>query len=276
MTRLAILVCGLILVACSRADMTVLPDADRPMRIVSLDYCADQYVLRLADRTQILAVSPDARGDFSYMRGAAEGLATLRPVAEDILIARPDLIVRAYGGGPNATALFERAGIPVLQVGWTTNVQGEGPGSVAATIRDMAEGLGQSERGDALAGDYLARLATISRNGSGQTAMYATPGGVTSGPGSLIHEMLTAAGLDNFEPEPGWRPIPLERLAYDTPDRFIFADFEGGAGPWSAARHPVFANGLEETPVTRIEGAWTACGGWFIIKALEAMAEPAG
>lgn len=37
--------------------------------------------------------------------------------AEDILALQPDLIVRSYGGGPNAAAFFKRAGVPVLNVG---------------------------------------------------------------------------------------------------------------------------------------------------------------
>ena len=58
------------------------PSAAR--RIVSLDYCADQFVLGLAERRRILAVSPDADADFSYMRASAEGLRTVRPRAEDV------------------------------------------------------------------------------------------------------------------------------------------------------------------------------------------------
>ncbi|MCA8893462.1 MAG: ABC transporter substrate-binding protein, partial [Hyphomonas sp.] len=71
---------------------------------VSLDYCADQYVLKLADREQILAISPDGDKEFSYMHEAAEDVPTVRPVAEDVLVLKPDLVVRAYGGGPNAEA----------------------------------------------------------------------------------------------------------------------------------------------------------------------------
>ena len=52
-------------------------DVDHPQRIVSLDYCADQYVLKLADEEQILAISPDAVKDFSYMREAAAGVPTV-------------------------------------------------------------------------------------------------------------------------------------------------------------------------------------------------------
>ena len=87
-----------------------------PTRVVSLDYCADQFVLKMLPRTRILAVSPDAGKHFSYMRASAGGIRTVRPVAEDVLTIEPDLIVRSYGGGTYAAMFFERAGIPVLQI----------------------------------------------------------------------------------------------------------------------------------------------------------------
>ena len=53
-------------------------------KVVSLDYCADQFVLKLLPRASILALSPDAHRDFSYMRDAVDGLRQVRPIAEEI------------------------------------------------------------------------------------------------------------------------------------------------------------------------------------------------
>ena len=68
-----------------------------PMRIVSLDFCADQYVLKLADRGSILALSPEAVMAHSYLREQAAGLRSVRPLAEDAIALQPDLVVRSYG-----------------------------------------------------------------------------------------------------------------------------------------------------------------------------------
>jgi iron complex transport system substrate-binding protein len=102
-----------------------------------------------------------------------------------------------------------------------------------------------------------------------------TPAGVTSGPGTLVHEMMNAAGIDNFQTEEGWRPLPLERLAYERPDLVAAAFFGVGTNHpdgWSAARHPVARAQLAERPRVDLEGAWTACGGWFVLDAVEALA----
>ena len=87
--------------------------------------------------------------------------------------------------------------------------------------------------------------------------------------------MLIAAGLRNFQTDPGWRSLPLERLVYETPDRVaaaFFEDFPDNPKTWSASRHPVARALLDGPAVTPLQGAWTACGGWFVLDAIEAMA----
>jgi iron complex transport system substrate-binding protein len=242
-----------------------------PQRVVSLDYCADQFVLKLADRDQIVAVSPDAGKDFSYMRAAAAGVATVRSTAEDVLAQAPDLVVRSYGGGPGLEHLMARAGVPVAQLGYAGDFNG-----VRANVRAMAAALGHPERGEVLIAEMDARLAAVAAQApSGRAALYLTPAGVTTGAGSLVHVLLEAAGLENFERQPGWRPIPLERLAREQPDLVAFARFGAAShqpDAWSAARHPIAQRQLAERPVATIDGAWTACGGWFLADAVETLA----
>ena len=246
----------------------------RPQRIVSLDFCADQYLLRFVEPERILALSPDAGRDFSYMRGHAAGLPSVRPVAEDVIVLKPDLVVRSYGGGPHAPAMFERAGIPVHTVGWAEDLE-----TVIRTIKDTARVLGSEQQGLAVAAEMQSRLASLRKHEQEASALYLTPGGVTSGPGSLVHEMLAAAGLENFQTRPGWGPIPLERLAYDQPDLIAAGFFDkltNHPHVWSAIRHPVARAQLDGGAVVTIEGAWTACGAWFLMDAVEALARGPG
>lgn len=279
MSRLIFLLFAFALVACARPSPSATPGSDHPLRIVSLDFCADQYVLKFADREQILAVSPDAVRGFSYMRDTAIGVPSVRPIAEDILILRPDLIIRSYGGGPNAEAFFERAGIPVLQIGWAGSIRGDDANAIPQITRDVAAGLGQAARGEAVAQDYLDRLDRIAADAIGKSTLYVTPSGVTTGGNSLIHKAMLAAGLENFTTRSGWHDLPLERLAYERPDLVAAAyfdvqpDYRHG---WTAARHPIAKRELAETKRVDLEGAWLGCGGWFLVEAIEALAEGAG
>lgn len=247
------------------------PPAESPgRRIVSLDYCADQFVLGLADRADILAVSPDAGAAFSYMRAAARGLPTVRPRAEDVLALEPDLVVRSYGGGPNARVFFERAGVPVLQIRFANDIAG-----VREVILHAARALGVPRRGEALIAGMDARLRTTRLDEPDTRALYMTPAGYSAGPDTLVHDALTAAGLDNFQTRPGWHPIPLEALAYEAPDLVARADFGEGTNhddAWTPFRHPVAERAMRTIPVAAVDGATIACGGWFVADAVTALA----
>lgn len=244
-------------------------------RIVSLDFCADQYALELLPREQILALSPDARAAFSYHKTRAQNIPTVRPRAEDILALQPDLILRAYGGGPQAARLFEAAGIPVINIGWAHKLGGEDAGSVSAVMRQTARDLGQALKGEALIANYQSRLAQLeTQTPSAQTALYMTPYGVTTGPGSLVDQLMTLAGFENFQSKPGWNPLPLERLTRKQPDYIITSFFDSHdniTANWSAMRHPIASKALSAHPELKLKGAWTSCGAWFLMDAAEAL-----
>ena len=265
---LAALAC-LLLCACSQVAER---GADAPRRIVSLDYCADQYVLKFADREDILALSPDAGKRFSYMRAAAEGIPTVRPRTADVLALRPDLVVRTYGGGHDIADFMKEPGVPVVQIGFPQSIA-----EVRGEVLRVGTELGKPDEAEKLVADMDRRLnALAERSGPQREVLYMTPAGVTAGEGTLVHELFVAAGLRNFQNRPGWNPLPLERLAYDRPDVIAAAFFESKTNHvdnWSAARHPVARAQLRELPVVPLEGAWTSCGGWFLIDAVEALAE---
>ncbi len=244
-----------------------------PQRVISLDYCADQYVLKMLPRESIAAVSPDAVSAFSYMREQAVGVPTVRPIAEDVIALQPDLIVRSYGGGPNATRFFEAAGYEVVQVPYVNGVA-----SIAPTVLQMAQSLGVPARGQAIVARMNDRLQRIAEGHQTKTALYVTPFGATSGPDTMIHDMLDTAGLANFERQSGWREIDLERLAYEQPDVVAAAFFDArGVAPerWSAMRHPIARRQLAERETVYLQGAWTSCSSWFLVDAIEALAEAA-
>jgi len=202
----------------------------------------------------------------------------VRPIVEDVLVLKPDLVVRSYGGGPNAEAFFASVGIPVLNIGWASTIDGEDVGAITGIIDHVANGLGQRKRGKALINEFRARLRALRGRDTELEALYMAPTGVTTGPGTLVHDILRKAALYNFQKEPGWRPLPLERLAYEQPDFIAAAFFDvktNHKNAWSSARHPVAQRQLLDQPVVALEGAWTACGGWFIINAIEALAEGA-
>ncbi len=260
-------------VAVPVSDRVAGAPAHPPRRIVSLDYCADQYVLGLADRDRILALSPDAREPFSYLRHDAEGLPTVRQRMEDVLALQPDLVVRSYGGGPRTTLFLQQAGVPVLALGFMQDID-----AVRATVRRAAATFGVPERGESLVAEMDARLegARAAARSVDGDILYLSPAGVSAGPGTFVHELIETAGFDNFQRQPGWRSLPLERLAYEKPSRYAVGLFEQKRShfdAWTPFRHPVATRRVAEGPMTPIDGATVVCGGWYLVDAVEALVE---
>ena len=264
-----ILACLTPLIACS--DHNVSMSANEGRKIVSLDYCADQYVLKLAEPENILALSPDATASFSYLREEAKSFPTVRPRAEDVLLLDPDIVVRTYGGGPNAAAFFENAGITVVQIGYAGDLNG-----VKAVIEATAEQLGAESRGSKFIAEMERRLSALPDSQSSLNTLYLTSKGAVAGEQTMIGDLMSKAGVVNFQQAPGWTSIPLERLAYESPQLIATGFFETSdlnSDRWTPTRHPVAQRALADIPVVNIPGAWTACGAWFLLDAVEALAD---
>lgn len=238
---------------------------ERPS-VVSLDYCADQFVLGLAAREQILAVSTDAEADFSALREQADGLAQIQSTAEDVLALAPDLVVRSYGADQRALALFERAGIEVVQIGYASDFE-----AIERVIENVAAALGRDEAGRARIDRMRATLASIETGSDRPLALYITPGGATAGAGTLMDAVLDAAGLENAAGDrQGWQSLPMEALMLDSPELIVTGFFDTRAtrlDHWSAARHPVLRAAFEAVPTVHLPGPLLSCGTWMLADA---------
>lgn len=247
-------------------------------RAVSLDYCADQFLIALADPDQIAGVSPGADGDYAYLRETARGLPQLRPVAEEIAPRRPDVVFRFWGGGPRLAQTLERVGARVVTFKYAADFD-----AVRANIRTAAEALERRARGEALIAELDARLAALARRGTNAAAaLYVTPGGVTAGAGTMVDAIFAAAGVDNAAAEAGlagWPPLPVETLILDPPEAVVAGFFtlaSERASNWSAARHPAFEAVFEKARVIHLPADLLSCPAWFSVEAAERIAAGLG
>lgn len=225
--------------------------------IVSLDYCADQFVLALADRQQILAVSKDAERQFSHLRARAKGIPKVRAAAEDVIALKPDVVVRSWGGDARALGFYERFGIRTVQVGYATDVQG-----TADVTRAVAVALGQTARAEALIAAMPAPAAP-----TGQSALYVTPGGVSAGKGTVIGSIMARAGLSNANTREGWTGLPLEQLVLSPPPLMLTAFFgfdDDATDRWSVSRHPVMQHLMRNARVIAMDESRVSCPAWLV------------
>ena len=201
-------------IVCALALALAWPASAEPRRIVSLDYCADQFVLALADRDQIAALSRGAHRDDSYYRGRAVGIRQTRATLEEVLALRPDLVVRNWGGPWDAAAVYARFDVPVLQVGDTPSFE-----AAREDVLDAAQTIGRSARGEALVRDLDLRLARLRAQAPERppAVMYLSAGGGVAGAGTLMDAVIAAAGGRNVRTDASWTVLPLERMIETPP-----------------------------------------------------------
>lgn len=241
-----------------------------PRRIVSLDYCADQFVLALADRGQIAALSRGSQRDDSYFRERARGIRQTRGTLEEVLALRPDLVIRNWGGPWDAEHVYARFGVPVLQVGDSQTFA-----AARADLLDAAHTLGHAERGAALARDLDTRLARLSAHHSNAPVMYLSGGGAVAGRGTMIDSVIAAAGGRNIRTEASWQVLPLERLI-ETPPAVVALGFfdtsRDRINAWSPSRHPALRRALANARTVSLPPATISCEAWYAVDAAETIA----
>jgi iron complex transport system substrate-binding protein len=257
---------------CAFALALSLPAHAAPQRIVSLDYCADQFVLALADRDQIAALSRGAHRDDSYFRDRARGVRQIRGTLEEVLALRPDLVVRNWGGPWDAEQVYGRFGAPVLQVGDTPNFA-----AAREDLLDAAQRLGHADRGEAIAADLDLRLARLRANAPANAppAMYLSAGGAVAGSGTMMNAVIEAAGARNLNTHESWAVLPLERMVETPPALVALGFFDSGReqmNAWSPSRHPALRHALAQARTVRLPPATISCEAWYAIDAAERIA----
>lgn len=241
----------------------------RPLRILSLDQCADQYVLALAAPDADLALSPRADDPDAWLRAQAAGHRRLRPTLEAAIAFQPDIVVRYWGGEPRLLAALERRGVTVATIDDATDFVG-----VRANIRRVGDALAEPARANDLIVRMDGKLSAAHRpTAPVRAALYLTAGGFTAGQGTLVDAILKAAGYANLA-APGFGPVSVERIALEPPFRFVLGFFEQARADWrGAGRHPVVRRAAEGHTAASLPGAALTCPAWFAADAAAMLAD---
>ena len=249
------------------------PDGGAGDRIVSLDYCADQLVLGLVPPARVAAVSPEVGNDPLFAARLAAGKPRVRLDAEQIIALRPTLVVRSYGGGPRMAATLRRAGIRVYDLPYVERLA-----DVAPAMRQAGDALHARPAAAARISHFERQLAYARPGGSPARALYLTPGSYTTGPGTLVHDVMVSAGLTSVEQRPGWHRLALEQLVRHPPRVVVRGFFESNAhrqDHWSASGHRALAAATADARRVDLPGSWLACGNWRVGEAVAALANHA-
>jgi iron complex transport system substrate-binding protein len=246
----------------------------RPQRIVSTNVCADQLALAIADRARIVSVSRMAvEPEISNFADIARTIPVNNARAEEIVELKPDLILGDIVTGKGVNRLAASLAVPVHIVG-----VGSSLGDVRKIIRDAAAVLGEPERGEALIAEMDARLARARTMDRGRpTALVYEPNGITTGHGTLTHDVLTAAGLRNIAPDlmsGSYGAVPLEAVIAAAPRLLVLDDSYTATSSraQSILRHPAFRALEGRTVLHRMPSRLWLCPGPWVAEAVERLA----
>lgn len=246
------------------------PPPSTPRRIVSLNLCADQLVLALADRDQIAGLTRYATDPaMSDAAAQARGLPILRGSAEEIIAIDPDLVIGMPARRSPAIAVLKARKYPAVDL--------KSPDSYAAiqaAIRDVAKAVGHPARGEALIARMDRDLAALPRGRKGAVVAYYQRRGYLTGTGTLIDDLMTRVGVTNLAGKlgkPSLSQMGLEELAMARPDYLVVDSATDRVVDQGTAmmHHPVIGG----IPRIAIPQAWTVCGGPAYVKAARALAK---
>ena len=230
-------------------------------RVYSLDQCADEYVLALSPREAIVGLSKRADDPDSYLAAHAGGLPLRRATTEAVLAARPDIVVRTWGGDARLARTLSQRGISVVQIGDANDFN-----AIRREVRKVAAALGRVPRGEALIAHMDAQLSASASAWRGAGALYLTSGGFTAGRGTLIDAMLRAAGLTNLASGRGFAPMSAERLVMHPPSAIVEGFFDptsSAVQSWNPGRVGAVRRVTAGRTVVSLPSTVLGCPGWF-------------
>ena len=251
--------------------------AEGPQRIVSMNLCTDQMALMLAGPDRIASVSflgaDPAESALAYMTA---GITVNHGLAEEVIAARPDLVLAGRYTTGFAKAMLRRLDYKVVEV--------DSPNTIAG-IHDILTLVGQAldepDHAAALLADMDRRLAAVAARARGRplrSAIIYDANGFTVGRPGLADEVMTLIGLANKAPELGigaYGQVPLESMLAVKPDIIVQLLYRPGVLSISSMsmQHPALRVMLDGKTPLSVPGKLFTCGTPLIADAAEAMVD---
>jgi iron complex transport system substrate-binding protein len=249
--------------AAASAAVTAPVAAESLPKVASINLCADQHVLALADPEQILTVSWLAADPEESLLAAKAQRHTLNyGTAEELLKFAPDVVLAGTYTSPFTRTMLRRLGYRVVELEPEASIA-----DIERNVQLVAALLGQVERGEGLVAGLREHARAIEANRPARklATVIVRPGGFTVGADSLAHELLTLAGLSNVAAERGldrWGSLSMEALLRSSPELIVLTGYRSTQPSLAnaALEHPALARlGAAQRSVTVHTALW-ACG----------------
>ena len=245
-----------------------------PGGIVSANPCIDAVLAEIAAPGQIAAVSAFSHNANSASAPLAWALKhpAVGITAEEIIAARPRLLLTGNLASAGTNAALKKAGVKMITFGV--------PSTVAESllqVRQLSQAIGREAAGEALVGRIKAALESPSPSGEGflLSALIWQDGGFVAGKGTIQDELLARAGFANASETYGlkqWEQLPLETVIRKPPAVIFMASSAGGdEARIVAMRKRMIARLGGKTRIVSFPDKLLFCGGPTIIEMMQVL-----
>jgi len=253
--------------------------AEKLPTVASVNLCADQMVLLLAEPRQIVSLSNlshDKAGSFLHHK------ALQYPVnngnSEQILALEPELVIAGEYTARFTLKLLRELGMRVETIPIANSLE-----QLYTNIENVAKWLGRAEHGETLATrlrDHVAQLQLNQRayTGAMPTAAYYDPNGYTVGSDTLRGQVLALSGWHNVASDRGivhYGSLPLESLISLAPDAIIDSPYsvDTFSRGQQMLQHPALLKSGLDPLIISIPSRQTICAGPWTVDMLERLVQ---
>ena len=268
MRRLAFLVAVLVLaLPGSTASSANLP------RLVSMNVCADQLLLTLADPEQILGLSRFARDGWQSQAGDISRYPVLSGGAEDVLLINPDIVVASAFDKRATRELLKAKGLRLAELAVPRTLD-----EARQQIREAGDITGHPDRAAAEIERLDAALARARRAVSERhyRVLPLSRRGWVAGSDSFVGSLLSETGLRSAAGDIGFAFggfASLEAIVNLRPDFIVVSQAGDTARDDGQAflLHPALERFYPPEKRIVIPERMTECGGVLLADALDAL-----
>jgi iron complex transport system substrate-binding protein len=246
-----------------------------PQRIVSINLCTDELLLQLVGPERVAAVTKfSADPEVSTVASEVKDIRKIQGGIEDVQACGPDLLVGGRFSHKATLRFFDRAGIPVLTFSVPKNFE-----DIYADIRKLAQGVGETARGEEIIQTMQANLAVLKlRPGFKKKALFFQSGGLVPGLGTFENSIMEAAGLENLAATVGIRDygsLSLEKLVGMKPDVLIYSSDQKQKPTirGEVLSHPAIRKALPLVRTVTLPSAILNCGSPASVEAVRILVE---
>lgn len=247
----------------------------RPQRIVSMNLCTDELLMRIVDPSRIASVTYLSQQPINAPLGLGDITSKLKVnhgLAEEVLMQEPDLILAGRFTATTAVSLLRRLGYTIITFDPELTLD-----DMRANIRKLGEAVGESARAEQVIRDFDTRLSELQAQiPAGEKPIFADVGvnNFIAGENTLYTHIVNAGGYRTLGQAlgfDGFRNVPLEEVLSVEPALMSTAT------PWTnppsmstlALGHPALRAMVKQIPQVAIPERYTTCGAPSALGAVE-------